>query len=196
MSLILGLAISPLCFLWSSSKVYWKNSKEQRNIDKDVCCYVRACGCVCACVCVCVWVSVRVGVCVRVRTRALLDIHNSEHLTTSMHINRKVVKQNTGHWYNEMPRVLKRMRPIQTCWRVKMIAMYYSRDHSKVYIYKYLEHTETGNRSHPWDDSGGGGHSLFLLNTWVLLRGHCRRRYSENGLFWAKVKLETYMCIF
>ena len=46
-----------------------------------------------------------------------------------------------------------------------MIAMYYSRDHSKVYIYKYLEHTETGNRSHPWDDSGGGGHSLFLLNT-------------------------------
>ena len=152
--------------------------------------------CACMCVCVCVWVSVRVGVCVRVRTRALLYIHNSEHLTTSMHIKRKVVKQNTGHWYNEMPRVLKRMRPIRTCWRVKMIAMYYSRDHSKVYIYKYLEHTETGNRSHPWDDSGGGGHSLFLLNTWVLLRGHCRRRYSENGLFWAKVKLETYMCIF
>ena len=173
MNLMLGLAISPSCFLWSSSKVYWKNSKEQRNTDKDVGRYVRECVC------------------------ALLYIHNSEHLTTSMPINRKVVKENTGHWYNEMPQVLKRMRQIQTCWCVKMIAMYCSRDGSKFYIYKYLGYTETGNRSHPWDDSvNAGGHSLFLLNTWVLQRGYCRRKYSENGLFWTKVKLEMYICIF
>ena len=109
-------------------------------------------------------------VCVCVHARALLYIHNSEHLTTSTPI--------IGKWLNRIQDIdiMKCHRPIQTCWRVKMTAMYYSRDHSKAYIYKYLEHTDTGNRNHPWDDSGGGGHSLFLLNTWVLLRGHCRRR--------------------
>lgn len=60
----LGLGSFPFVFPLKFLKVYWKNSKEQRNIDKDVCCYVRACVCV--------------------RTCALLHIHNSEHLTTSM----------------------------------------------------------------------------------------------------------------